>query len=249
MILTIAGYGFVGKAHANVLKRYYDLNIVDPKLNNFKVSDYAQDGIIVCVSTPEHESGACNINEVYKVICDSSADTPILIKSTVSLEGWLFLKEQFPDHKLTFSPEFLRAANAENDFLNTKEIYLGEGDTEFWKNIFTKVFPSVKIKERKAEELIFGKYFRNSFLATKVSFFNQVYDLCKAFGVDYEAVAGVVTDDLRIGPSHSEVTAARGWGGHCFPKDVAAILHTAELEGVDLSLIIEAVRYNNQIRK
>ena len=249
MILTIAGYGFVGKAHANVLRRCYELNIVDPKINNLRVSDCTQDGVIICVATPQHDTGACNINAVYEVINSVNSDTPILIKSTVSLEGWLFLKEQFPNHKLTFSPEFLRAANAENDLINLKELYLADGDVEFWTNIFTKAFKDITIKQYPAQELIIAKYFRNAFLATKVSFFNQVYDLCRAFNLDHQTVIDAVTADARIGISHSEVTSARGWGGHCFPKDIAALLHTAELEGVDLSIISEAVNYNNEIRK
>lgn len=249
MILTIAGYGFVGKAHAEVLKEHYEINIVDPKLSWDGVRSHPTDAVIICVGTPQHDSGACNINSVYEVVADTPQETPILIKSTISLEGWLFLKEQFPNHSLTFSPEFLRAQTAERDFRNTQKIYYAGDDTTFWEGIFRKAFPKVMSVHMQPQELILVKYFRNAFLATKVSFFNQVYDMCKAFGVNYENVADGVAQDTRIGSSHTEVTDVRGWGGHCFPKDIAALLHTAELEGVDLSLIEEAVNYNNRIRK
>jgi UDPglucose 6-dehydrogenase len=99
------------------------------------------------------------------------------------------------------------------------------------------------------EELILAKYFRNSFLATKVAFFNQIHDLCANTGVEYAAVRHIVADDPRIGHSHTEVTDARGFGGHCFPKDTAAIVHTASLVDVDLSLIKQAISYNRKIRK
>jgi UDPglucose 6-dehydrogenase len=249
MILTIAGYGFVGKAHADVLKEHYEINIVDPKLNWDGVRSNPTNGVIICVSTPQHKSGACNINNVYEVIVDTPKEIPVLIRSTISLEGWLFLKETFPNHSLTYSPEFLRADTAENDFRNTNYIYIGGDGVDFWSEVFKKSFPKASTVIMKPEELVLVKYFRNAFLATKVSFFNQVYDLCQAFNIDYKNVAAGIGHDPRIGSSHTEVTAARGWGGHCFPKDLAALLHTAELEGVELSLIDEAVKYNNKIRK
>lgn len=249
MNITIAGYGFVGKAHAEAMKHYFTVNVVDPKLGPSTVKDNPCDALIICVSTPQHESGACNINNVYEVIASTPKEIPILIRSTISLEGWLYLKETFPNHKITYSPEFLRADTAERDFLNTGMIYYGGDNIPFWEGIFRKIFPRVISVHTQAEELILVKYFRNAFLATKVSFFNQVYDMCESFGINYKSVAAGIGQDPRIGNSHTEVTAARGWGGHCFPKDVAALLHTAELEGVDLSLIQEAVNYNNRVRK
>ena len=101
----------------------------------------------------------------------------------------------------------------------------------------------------KPEELILAKNFRNSFLATKVAFFNQIYDLCEQLGVDYNNVSRAVALDDRIGSSHIEVTEERGFGGHCFPKDTSAIVETALKFNVDLSLIAEAIKYNNKIRK
>jgi len=76
-----------------------------------------------------------------------------------------------------------------------------------------------------------------------------VYDLCESTGVDYAAVKHMIAEDSRIGHSHTEVTEARGYGGHCFPKDTAAIVHTGDLAGVDLSLIKQAADYNHKIRK
>ena len=249
MNVTVAGYGFVGKAHTELLTNYFTVNIVDPKLGKATVADYPTDMLIICVSTPQHNSGACNINNVYEVIASTPKKVPILIRSTISLEGWLYLKETFSERSLTYSPEFLRAESAERDFRNTEQIYFGGDDTTLWETFFKKVFPNVISIHMKPEELVLVKYFRNAFLATKVSFFNQIYDFCQAFGIDYNNVASGVGLDKRIGKSHTEVTAARGWGGHCFPKDVEAILHTEKLEGVSLSLIQEANNYNRKIRK
>ena len=249
MNITIAGYGFVGKAHAELLKQYYSVNIVDPKLGPEKVHHTVCDAVIICVNTPQHKSGACNINNVYEVIADTPKEIPILIRSTISLEGWLYLKETFPERSLTYSPEFLRAETAERDFKNTEYMYYGGDNITLWEGIFRKLFPKVISVHMQAEELVLVKYFRNAFLATKVSFFNQVYDMCEAFNINYKNVAAGIGNDPRIGRSHTEVTAARGWGGHCFPKDIAALMHTAELEGVSLSLIQEADNYNRRVRK
>ena len=97
------------------------------------------------------------------------------------------------------------------------------------------------------EELILAKYFRNAYLATKVSFCNQVHDLCNAAGINADSVLDIVGADTRIGSSHTQVTNERGFGGHCFPKDTSAILKTAENINVDLSVIKEAVSYNEDI--
>jgi len=249
MKITIAGYGFVGQAHEAVLKNTFDINIYDPYKghNVFGIPD----GVIIAVSTPESNSGACNIDNVLDVVNKVDKSTPILIKSTVSLEGWQQVKELYPDHKIAFSPEFLRAASATEDFLNTRHIYMGGDEIGFWHAVFRVAFDDHNFTTEVAtvEELILAKYFRNSFLATKVAFFNQVYDLCIATGVDYNIVKHVIADDARIGHSHTEVTEQRGFGGHCFPKDTAAILHTAGLMNTDLSLIQESVKYNKTIRK
>jgi UDPglucose 6-dehydrogenase len=73
--------------------------------------------------------------------------------------------------------------------------------------------------------------------------------MCQATGTNYEAVAQGIAQDERIGFSHIMITPERGWGGHCFPKDTRAILHTAKNHKVDLSLIEEARNYNAKIRK
>ena len=249
MNIVIAGYGFVGQAHETALKDTFDVNIYDPYKG---YTDFGTpNGVIVCVSTPEHPNGACNVNNVADVISKVDVNTPILIRSTISVEGWQAIRELYPSHKLAFAPEFLRAASAVEDFLNTRHIYIGGDDIGFWHAVFRVAFddPAFTTEVAAVEELILAKYFRNSFLATKVAFFNQVYDLCSATGINYDVVKHLITEDARIGHSHTEVTDVRGFGGHCFPKDTAAVVHTADLVGVELSLIKEAIAYNHTIRK
>ena len=183
------------------------------------------------------------------VLTDTDESIPVLIKSTISLDGWGVIRESFPNHNLTFSPEFLREANYLNDIKNLNNILIGGDDVVFWQNIFQEIFTDVSFTVASVEELILVKYFRNSFLATKVAFFNQIYDLCDILNLDYDSVAEGVGMDLRITRSHTYVTEERGFGGHCFPKDTSALLHTARKFGYELTILNEAVEYNKKIRK
>ena len=247
MKIGIAGYGFVGKAHEGVLKDYHDLIIYDPALGHYGDLRHA-DAIIVCVSTPQGSHGGCHMDNVYCIIEDNP-NVPILIKSTISVEGWETLIDAFPHTSITFSPEFLRAASALEDFKNNDTILLGGSNTGFWADIFVTAMGKIDIDVAKPKELILTKYARNSFLALKVAYFNQMYDLCKKLGIDYEQVRRYTILDNRIDESHTTITEERGFGGHCFPKDVNALIKTAERDNVDLSILKNAVEYNRNIRK
>lgn len=248
MKILIAGYGFVGQAHYEVLKKTQSVSIYDPALGYTELLTNP-DAVIICVSTPARENGSCNVNNVADVISKINEDVPILIKSTISLEGWRAIRDLFPKHKLAFSPEFLRAETAFEDFISTDHLYLGGDDTGVWVSIFSKAFGNIMFSRTNVEELILIKYFVNSFLATKVSFFNQIYDLCESAGVNYETVSIGIGNDPRIGHSHTTVTENRGFGGHCFPKDTQAITKTGQHFDVDLSLLKTAITYNKSIRK
>lgn len=241
MKITIAGYGFVGKAHYELLKDKHDIQIYDPRLGYADFGD--PEAVIVCVATPPNAGGGCHMNNVFDVI-ELSPDVPILIKSTISVEGWDMLVDTFPNRMLNFSPEFLRAASAVEDLQNMDVLLVGGTNECFWGNVF-----GIGIEIADPRELILAKYARNSFLALKVSFFNQMYDLCDALDIEYAAVAHYTTMDPRIGDSHSFITDERGFGGHCFPKDTSALVKTAQRNNVELSILQEAIEYNRRIRK
>ena len=241
MKITIAGYGFVGKAHYELLKEHHDITIYDPELG---YKDFGKpEAVIVCVSTPQRPDGSCHMDNVFEVI-EASPDVPILIKSTISVEGWQMLVDTFPNRMLNFSPEFLRAKSAVEDLRNMEVMLIGGTSCNFWSYVF-----NVSCEIADPEQLILAKYARNSFLALKVAFFNQMFDLCGALGIEYEAVAHYTGMDERIGDSHTQVTKERGYGGHCFPKDIAALIKTADRDNVDLSILKEAVEYNRKIRR
>ena len=247
MKLTLIGYGFVGKAVYELLKNHYDIKIVDPTYNNNEIQDDS-DGYIVCVPTPSTVTGVCDMSIVESVIKECPNSKPILIKSTISLEGWKQLKTY--NKEITFSPEFLTAANANEDFKNQDKMLFGGGNKEFWNDVFIecKAFDPIYAT---VEELILTKYLRNSFLATKVAFFNEAFNLCETAGIDYNQVKALVGMDDRITHSHMQVPGPdgeRGFGGACFPKDTKALLHSAEEIGCSLLILESAVKSNQQLR-
>jgi len=249
-MIVIAGYGYVGQAFYETFKDLEHCEIVDPKHTKNKITDFDATHIVVAVSTPEGEDGACDMTNVRDVVGQCTTEQQIMIKSTISIEGWQQLRKDFPDHRLTFSPEFLRAKSATKDFQDTKHIYLAGQWSHSWITLLKKRFPTAIYSIRKTpEELIAGKYFRNAYLATKVTFFNQVHDMCEKMGMKFEQVREIITDDPRIGRDHSEVTEERGFGGHCLPKDCEAITKTAGLADIELGLIKSAIEYNKKIRQ
>lgn len=245
MKIGIAGYGYVGQAQELLLQDYHDIIVSDPAKKQYGDLKHA-DAIIVCVSTPPLEYGECDVSNVLDVL-ESAPDVPILIKSTISVEGWRRIANV--NLNITYSPEFLRAWFWQEDAKNNKDYYFGGSGTNFWGDIFRQALGNINISIAKPEELVAAKALRNSFLALKVSFFNQVYDYCKDQNIDFENVRGVITDDPRIGSSHSHVTSERGYGGHCLPKDVIATVRSAQSSGARLTLLEEADNYNKTVRK
>jgi UDPglucose 6-dehydrogenase len=247
MKLTLIGYGFVGKAVHNVLQDYYNIKIVDPKYNDNVINDDS-DGYIVCVPTPTSHVGSCDMSIVNTVVNCCPDDKPILIKSTISLEGWEVIKNM--NKQICFSPEFLTAANANEDFKNQKFMLFGGDNIDFWEEVFilakgfTPIYGTVK-------ELILTKYLRNSFLATKVAFFNEVYDFCQITNIDYNNVAEMVGMDDRITRSHMQIPGPdgeRGFGGACFPKDTMALLLTGLYYKTPFSILRQVVESNKRIK-
>lgn len=253
--IVVVGHGFVGKAVYNAIKEHHQCYIVDPKYSDNKIEDFPDvDGFIVCVGTPSLSDGSCDVSQVKAVVSEIKADVPILIKSTVTPDNLGSLVNEFPDKVICYSPEFLRATTADEDFANQQYVVLGGDDADgFWEQTLSVALPKCKIFFRcTITEASTVKYAANSFLATKVSFFNQIYDLCQASGADYDTVRQILTHDQRIGSSHTLVPGLdgdRGFGGHCFPKDTKALLHYADALGVKLDTLVSAVEYNKTVRK
>jgi UDPglucose 6-dehydrogenase len=250
-MFVIAGYGFVGKAYAELFKISYDTVIIDPKYFDNKIEDYPNaSGVVCCVGTPIKEDGDYDVSALHSVISKVPSSVPILIKSTITVDIWKQLKKKYKEHRLTFSPEFLRATSATVDVVTADKIILGGDDLALWEKVLLKPYNHKPFVYRvEAEEAIVAKQFINSFLATKVSFFNQLYDFCNNQSLHYSTVAKLISADTRIGSSHTSITTERGWGGYCFPKDTTALLTAAKKHQASLSILEEAVSYNKRIRR
>ena len=254
MKILIAGHGFVGKAVANALQKKHEVVIIDPKYTTEQIKDHIDaDGIIVCVDTPTTEEGVCDVGNIANVLDQVPVFMPVLIKSTVTPGTVDGLNKLYPNHSVVYSPEFLRAVSANEDFLNQKFIIIGGDDPEsFWQELLKSVIDCKLFFYCSPVEALMVKYSINSFLASKVAFFNQIFDLCDKNGADYSIVRQIMSHDARIGNSHSLVPGLdgnRGFGGHCFPKDTQAFLHYATQLESPLSILDKVVEYNNKIRK
>jgi UDPglucose 6-dehydrogenase len=254
MKIIIAGYGFVGKAVANALEPKHELVIQDPKYTDYKMIDHHDaDGIIVCVGTPSDAYGDCDASAVFEVLDDVPVFMPVLIKSTVTPAVLEEIVRKYPDHSICYSPEFLRAASSNRDFLDQKTMVIGGDDPEgFWQALFRTVLTKCNLYFFcTMQEASVVKYTINSYLASKVAFFNEIYDLCNATGIDYEKVRHIVTHDNRIGNSHTLVPGpdgSRGFGGACFPKDTQAFVRYAKEVGQPLDILEEVIRSNEKIK-
>jgi nucleotide sugar dehydrogenase len=245
----------VGRAVASALQTKHELVIIDPKYNNNKITDHVDaDGIIICVSTPTTEDGICDVNNIANVLDHVPFFMPVMIKSTLTPPNVQGFKEIYENHSIVYSPEFLRATSANTDFLNQKYVVLGGEDPEcFWQELFQTTLPNCKlIFNCSAIEASMVKYTVNSFLATKVAFFNSIYDICQKNNADYDIVRHIATHDSRIGNSHTLVPGLdgeRGFGGHCFPKDTSAFIKYSKSLNTPLEILEAVVDYNGKIRK
>jgi len=140
---------------------------------------------------------------------------------------------------------FADGETADADYADQSHIYIGGGSVDFWESVFFRHFAKAYIAKSDIKTLVLTKYFRNAFLATKVAFFNQLYDVCQKEGVSFIEARKFVTEDARIGDSHSWVTEERGFGGACFPKDTQALVY----EHPEATLVKEAITYNDKVRK
>ncbi|MDI3501046.1 MAG: UDPglucose 6-dehydrogenase [Thermoanaerobacter sp.] len=235
------------------------------KGNYRATSDYStienSDIIFICVGTPPTDDGSINLSiieeaseEIGKFLSDKKYQT-IVVKSTVVPDTTENIvkpiienesgKEAFKDFGLAMNPEFLREGNAVHDFFNPDRIVIGVKDERTKKVLETlyKPFNCPKlITDIKTAEMI--KYASNAFLATKISFANEIGNICKKLGIDVYKVFEGVGLDHRINPAFFR--AGIGFGGSCFPKDVKALIRKAEELGVNPQILKAVIDVNEE---
>ena len=258
----IIGQGFVGSAVREGLKAFYKVNTYDLNQDICNCVSLASlihesDFIFVCLPTPMKEDGSCSTEIVEKTICDIDSycqnntvkNRIIIIKSTVLPGTTKRINDKCDSISVVFSPEFLTEANSFDDFKNQTRIIIGgeRPSSSRVKTLFRKAFPSTPIVKTSSCHAEMVKYFINCFLSTKVSFSNEMYQICEKIGVDYDKVIEYTLYDSRIGKSHLSVPGPDGhfgFGGHCFPKDLSAMISFCREKGVE-ALVLGAVREKN----
>lgn len=195
----------------------------------------------VCVPTPQAEDGHCDTS-IVEYVLDWIKSTVIVLRSTVPV-GFTDAYSKKSGKKIVFQPEYYGETFA-HPFANPRNrswIILGgtEEDTEVVAQLYEKVFNAeLVIHQIDAKTAELAKYMENSFLATKVTFCNQFYDIAKALGVNYHKLRETWLLDPRIGRSHTFVYEDnRGFGGSCLPKDLSNVICQAQEAGADATLL------------
>lgn len=252
----IVGYGVVGKALARLFGAeagnsgvcIYDKFLAGFNTPSQRAAIQTCDLVFVAVPTPQASDGSCDLTAVEEVV--AWVTPPMCLKSTVP-PGTVDRLTKATGKRICFSPE-----------------YVGETRWHPWKGIESHGFVIVGgekalcdfvvrvyqqflgplvhyfLTEAKTAELC--KYMENAFLATKVAFVNQFYDLAQAYGVSFNELRELWLADERIGRSHTMVTEERGYRGRCLPKDMAALIQAARPVGG--APLLEAIdRYNDEV--
>jgi UDPglucose 6-dehydrogenase len=219
------------------------------------------DAVFIAVGTPSRRGdGHADLSYVYEATREIAAAltgfTVVITKSTVPVgtgdEVERIIREMRPnvDVAVVSNPEFLREGAAIHDFKHPDRIVLGTDDerakrvvTEIYRPLYLNQAPILYTNRRTAELI---KYAANAFLATKITFINEIADLCEKLGADVQEVSRGIGLDKRIGPKL--LHAGPGFGGSCFPKDIRALVKTAQDYDVPMR-ILEAVETVNDARK
>ena len=263
--IGVIGQGFVGTAVKEGMKNYYDVRTFDingncnePSLNEVI---HQVNETFLCVPTPMKKSGECDLSIVKKCLQDISTlvehyqkpNFIVILKSTISPGTTEQLNKEFKFLNIAFNPEFLTEANAIEDYKNQNRIIIGAERpySSRVKQIFAKAFPKVPIIKTSSTIAETIKYVTNTFLAMKVSYANEIYQLCEALNIDYDKVIEYARYDDRLGNSHWSVPGPDGdfgFGGHCFPKDISALTYVSKQLGVDTTMLIATMTKNVLVR-
>lgn len=220
------------------------------------------DSVFIAVGTPSrHGDGHADLSFVYQAAAEIAVSlrgfTVVVTKSTVPVgtgdEVENIIRDVRPDAEFAVAsnPEFLREGAAINDFKRPDRVVVGIED-ERAREVMTEVYRPLSLNEapllftrRRTAELI--KYASNAFLAMKITFINEMADLCEILGADVQDVAKGLGLDKRIGPKF--LHAGPGYGGSCFPKDTLALAKTAQDVGGQVRLVETTIAVNDQRKR
>ncbi|MBI2449356.1 UDP-glucose/GDP-mannose dehydrogenase family protein [Candidatus Pacearchaeota archaeon] len=266
MKIGIIGAGVVGKATGEILVKAHEVFYFDRYKKEFdEIEKIAKEAevVFICVPTPMKLSGEIDYSAIYHSLSYllqnvyKAARNPhniiVVIRSTAVSGTTDKFAEEFP-FKFAFNPEFLREKHAAEDMENTNRIVIGtnERDVEVkLTSLYKDIFPDAKYiyVDIKTAEMI--KYSANVFLASQVAIANEIYNICKALGIDYDTVKNAILHDNRVArnidvPGHD---GDFGFGGKCLAKDINALIYLARENHYRPYLLEEVWRLNENVRK
>lgn len=255
--IGIVGLGFVGSAIRDSFDSY-SLVLVDSDPSKGCQGTFEElhqcDGVFVCVPSPQSDDGSCNTSILESVLEKLKGYQGVIIsKCTVPPVVYERLGKQYPN--LVHAPEFLTAAKAREDYLNGTFAFIGSTVKAYGKEAERLIRGSQPLLQEVYHcglgEASLAKYTINSFLATKVTFMNEIYSLANSLGLEYDKIATMISADKRIGKSHLRVPGPDGnfgFGGMCFPKDTSALLKFADDVNAQMNVLEAAVKKNTLLR-
>jgi len=264
MKLGIVGHGFVGTAVDHGFTRDIQKFIVDPKHNSTNTIEdlikFKPDAVFVAVPTPQLESGECNTEILEGVMqqLNTSKGLLVIVKSTVPAYKLQKIQEECINIRIVYNPEFLTEKNYIDDFVNPAMHVFGgmNKDTDAVEKLYLEHSDCAECPVYKTDIVTASmvKYCINSFLATKVTFMNEMYDVLNAAkGADWNTFTKIIANDPRIGNSHMKVPGndgQRGYAGSCFPKDTAALAWFArEILNTQFTQLETSIKINDTLRK
>lgn len=274
--IGVLGHGFVGKAIADGFKLYTSVKVYDTNPFN-SIDNYfdvvGQDILFMCLPTPMAKDGSVDLKIVRNALdmlrnALQVGHKPVIIKSTIPPIALAKLAEEYrPDIHLIYNPEFLTERTAMLDFQQQNRLIFGhhvvdeaattelveayQGNMLAIEQLFSFRFPQVPLYWVPIEQASIIKYGTNVFFAMKISFFNELAQICKTFNLDANETAGLILLDQRIGRSHWQVPGHDGhygFGGSCFPKDVNGYITFAREQGVAPFMALAAWEKNLEVR-
>lgn len=250
MKIGIIGMGHVGTAMTKLFKNAY---VYDKNLNIGTFEEVNKcDLVFICVPTPEKEDGSCDTSIVTSLIKKLDVET-IVLRSTVYI-GYTDEMTKKYKKEIIFHPEYY-GETTDHPYENLSDrnwLSFGgdiKGINKVIESYKTTMNSNVKIHTSNAKDVEFAKYMENCFLATKVMFCNEMYDISKKMNIDYNSAREIWLADERIGRSHTFVFEdKRGFSGSCLPKDLHSLLYQATKK-TDLTLLEAVNRKNEDIYK
>lgn len=256
--VAVLGYGYVGKVFERFFKTNFEVVLYDPPqgLNDLEAVNECELAVF-CLPTISNKDGSCDLSIIEEMA--SKVTCPLVLIKSAVVPGTTDKLNNLYGDRFAVSPEYAGEGKYFTPMWkyphptdSTSHGFFVVGGPEpatskITEYVLKVMGPDTKVHKMAAVEAEIVKYMENSWGATKVTFANEFYEICKAFGADYQKVREGWTADPRVERMHTMVLSdKRGFGGKCFPKDVAAILHASAQQGYKANLLQQVLHSNEE---